>query len=170
VSDPAPSTSEPGWRVCHTRPRCEKKFAALLAVEAFEHYLPLIASERRYGARVRKFLRPLFPGYVFARVEPARRARIHQQDLLARVITVEDEEKFLRQLADVRLIVASGLELSLHPLIRRGTRVRVVSGPLRGLEGVVDNPANPQGIVLAVDVLQQGLLVKMPLADLQPLP
>jgi transcriptional antiterminator RfaH len=48
--------------------------------------------------------------------------------------------------------------------------VRVVSGPLRGLEGVVDNSTNPQGIVLAVDVLQQGLLVKMPLADLQPLP
>lgn len=165
-----PDPSEANWHVCHTRPRAEKKFAALMAAEHFEHYLPLISSERRYGVRVRKFSKPLFPGYVFARVEPARRSRIFQQDLLARVITVEDEAKFLRQLADVRLIVASGLELSLHPLIRRGTRVRVVSGPLRGLEGVVDDPANPKGIVLAVDVLQQGLLVKMSLADLQPLP
>jgi len=143
-----PPRGEGGWHVCHTRPRAEKKFAA----------------------RVRKFSKPLFPGYVFARVEPARRSRIFQQDLLARAIIVQDEAKFLRQLADVRLIVASGLELSLHPLIRRGTRVRVVSGPLRGLEGVVDDPANPQGIVLAVDVLQQGLLVKIPLGDLQPLP
>jgi transcriptional antiterminator RfaH len=174
ASDPggpaAPNCGEGGWHVCHTRPRCEKKFAALMAAENFEHYLPLIANERRYGARVRRYSKPLFPCYVFARVEPTRRRRLFQQDLLARAIVVEDEARFLRQLADVRRIVASGLELSLHPLIRRGTHVRVVSGPLRGLEGVVDDPANPKGIVLAVDVLQQGLLVKMPLADLQPLP
>jgi hypothetical protein len=45
-----------------------------------------------------------------------------------------------------------------------------VGGPLHGLIGVVDDPANPQGIVLAVDVLQQGLLVKLPLENLQALP
>ena len=158
------------WHVCHTRPRCEKKFAALLKAERFEHYLPLIASVRRYGAQTKRFSKPLFPGYVFARIDRERKSRVYQQDLLARVITVEDETKFLRQLADVKLIVASGLELSLHPLIKRGSMVRVVSGPLRGLVGVVDDPANPKGIVLAVDVLQQGLHVRMPLADLQVLP
>jgi transcriptional antiterminator RfaH len=170
----APAAPEPGddgrWHVCHTRPRCEKKFAALLAAEHFEHYLPLIASVRRYGAQTKRFSKPLFPGYVFARIDRDRKSRVYQQDLLARVITVEDEAKFLHQLADVKLIVASGLELSLHPLIKRGSMVRVVSGPLRGLVGVVDDPANPKGIVLAVDVLQQGLHVRMPLADLQLLP
>ncbi len=172
MSDAAPhaSATEEYWHVCHTRPRCEKKFAALMAAEKFEHYLPLIGSERRYGTQVKKFTKPLFPGYVFARLGTARKSRIYQQDLLARVLTVEDETRFLNQLTDVKLIVASGLELSLHPLIHRGSRVRVISGPLRGLEGVVDDPTSPQGIILAVDVLQQGLLVKMPLADLQILP
>jgi len=46
----------------------------------------------------------------------------------------------------------------------------VNSGPLWGLEGVVDDPANPSGIVLCVDVLQQGLLVKLPLENLEILP
>ncbi|MEI6862263.1 MAG: transcription termination/antitermination NusG family protein [Verrucomicrobiota bacterium] len=170
MSDPALPPPEPQWHVCHTRPRCEKKFAALLAAEKFEHYLPLIASVRRYGAQIKKFTKPLFPGYVFARVEPARKSRIFQQDLLARAIRVEDETRFLCQLADVKLIVASGLELSLHPLIHRGSSVRVISGPLRGLIGVVDDPQNPKGIIITVDVLQQGLHVRMPLADLQPLP
>jgi transcriptional antiterminator RfaH len=160
----------PRWLVCHTRPRCEKKFSALLSAEKFEHYLPLITSVRRYAAQVKKFTKPLFPGYVFARVEPVRKGRIFQQDLLARAITVEDESQFLRQLDDVKLIVASGLELSLHPLLQRGTRVRVISGPLRGLVGVVDDPKNPKGIIITVDVLQQGLHVRMPLTDLQPLP
>lgn len=158
------------WLVCHTKPRCEKKFAALMGAEKFEHYLPLIVSLRRYAQQTKKFMKPLFPGYVFARVPVESKARIYQQDLLARAITVDDEAKFLRQLADVKAIVASGFELSVMPLITKGRRVKIVGGPLHGLEGLVDNPANPKGIVLAVDVLRQGLLVKVPVENLVVLP
>ena len=158
------------WLGCHTKPRCEKKFAALMLAEKFEHYLPLVNSVRKYAQQTKKFTKPLFPGYVFAQVPVERKARIYQQDLLARAIIVEDVPKFLRQLADVKTIVASGLELSVMPLLTKGRRVKLVGGPLHGLEGFVDNPANPQGIVISVDVLQQGLLVKVPAENLQPLP
>lgn len=158
------------WLVCHTRPRCEKKFAALLAAEKFEHYLPLIQSVRRYAQQTKKFTKPLFPGYVFAQIPAEKKSRIYQQDLLARAITVEDETKFLRQLADVRTIVASGFELSVMPLLTKGRRVKITGGPLYGLEGFVDDPAHPQGVVLSVDVLQKGLLVKVPIENLQVLP
>ncbi|MEO6246404.1 MAG: transcription termination/antitermination NusG family protein [Opitutaceae bacterium] len=158
------------WLVCHTRPRCEKKFAALLAAEKFTHYLALVESIRRYGARTKRFTKPLFPGYVFAQLPAAQTSRLYQQDLLARIIVIEDEAKFLRQLADVRAIVASGFELTLMPLLTKGRRARIIGGALHGLEGLIDDPANPQGVILAVDVLQQGLLVKIPAEHLQPLP
>jgi transcription antitermination factor NusG len=87
-----------------------------------------------------------------------------------RAIPVADEARFLHQLADVKTIVASGYELSVRPLLTRGRQVRIVGGPLHGLEGVVDDPANPRGIVLSVDVLQQGLLVKVPAENLRLLP
>ena len=151
-------------------PRCEKTFANLLKAEGFEHYLPLVESVRRYGKSTKRFTKPLFPGYVFARVVLGEKSRIYQQELLARALPVDDETKFLKQLEDVRTIVASGLDLTVRPLMKRGTRVRVSSGPLWGLEGVVDDPANPQGIVLSVDVLQQGLLVRLPLENLELLP
>lgn len=166
----APALGEPRWFVCHTKPRCEKKFAALLAAEKFEHYLPLVESVKRYGAQTKRFTKPLFPGYVFARFILENKPRIYQQDLLARVIPVPDEAALLRQMEDVRTIVASGLELSLRPLIHKGTRVRVTGGPLWGLVGVVDDPADPKGIIVAVDVLQQGLHVRMSLENIEPLP
>jgi len=164
------SSPEACWLVCHTKPRCEKKFAALMSAEHFEHYLPLVTSVRRYAKETKHFTKPLFPGYVFAQVPVESKARIYQQDLLARAIQIDDEAKFLRQLQDVRTLVDSGLMLSLHPLVKKGARARVVGGPLRGLEGIIDDPANPNGIVLCVDVLQQGLLVKVPLDDLEALP
>ena len=172
-TSPVPTPASPdrlAWFVCHTKPRCEKKFAALMVAERFEHYLPLVQSVRKYRQQTKRFTKPLFPGYVFACVPLERKARVFQLDLLARVIGVEDEIRFLQQLADVRAIVASGYELSVLPLLTRGRRVKIVGGPLHGLEGFVDDPSNPRGVVLSVDVLQQGLLVKLPAENLQVLP
>jgi transcription antitermination factor NusG len=165
-----PDFAEPRWFVCHTKPRCEKKFSALLTVESFAHYLPLIQSVRRYGTQKKTFTKPLFPSYVFARLEPARKDRIYQQDLLVRALMVENEPVFLRQLEAVKAICASGLEAAMHPLMRKGTHVRVQGGPLHGLEGYVDDPANPRGIVVSIDVLQRGLLVRLPFESLLLLP
>jgi transcription antitermination factor NusG len=165
-----PDFSEPCWFVCHTKPRCEKKFAALMGREQFAHYLPLLQSIRRYGTQKKVFTKPLFAGYVFVRLEPERKERIYQQDLIVRALPVANEAVFLRQLEDVKTICASGLEAALHPLMKKGTHVRVQGGPLHGLEGYVDDPANPQGIVVSVDVLQQGLLVRLPFESLLLLP
>lgn len=158
------------WYVCHTRPRREKKFAALMQAEAFEHYLPLVVSVRRYAKQTKRFTKPLFPGYVFARVPAAGKPRIYQQDLLARAIPVEDPEKLLVQLADVRMIVSSGVEMTVIPLLTRGRRVRVAGGPLHGLEGLVDDSADPLGVVISVDVLRQGLLLRVAADSLVALP
>jgi transcription antitermination factor NusG len=161
---------DPRWLVCHTKPRCEKKFSALLLAENIPHYLPLVESIKRYGRQTKRFTKPLFPGYVFAQVGSENKTRIYQQDLLVRAIPVGNEAVFLRQMEDVRTLVASGFELTLRPLVQRGTRVRVTSGPLWGLEGVVDDAENPKGIIVEVDVLQQGLHVCMPLENIEPLP
>jgi len=162
--------SDHSWLVCHTKPRCEKKFAALMQAEKFEHYLPLIESVRRYAQQTKRFTKPLFPGYVFAKVPTEKKNRIYQQDLLARAIVVENEAAFLHQLADVRAIVASGFELSVMPLLTKGRRVKITGGPLHGVVGFVDDPAKPSGVVIAIDVLQQGLLVKVPAENLEALP
>lgn len=169
---PPPFESAEGesWLVCHARPRCEKKFAALMKAEQMAHYLPLVPSVRQYGKRTKRFSKPLFPGYVFARVPADRRARIYQMELLARVIPIEDEARFLSQLYDVRRVVDSGFELTVYPLLTRGTRVKVAGGPLYGVVGIVDNSDNPQGIVIAIDVLRRGVLVRLPVDLLQPLP
>lgn len=155
------------WLVCHTKPRCEKKFAALMNAERMAHYLPTVTNVRKYGSRTRTSELPLFPSYVFARVPTEKKARIYQQDLLVRAIDAPDEPTLLRQLTDVQRVVSSGLQTALHPLYRKGDVVRVMGGPLRGLEGVIDDPDDPSGIIIAVDVLQQGLHIAVPMSDLK---
>ncbi len=160
----------PRWFACHTKPRCEKKFASLVAREGFPHYLALVESVRRYGNQKKIFQKPLFASYVFAQISPEKKTRVYQQDLLVRALEVQNEPLFLEQLAAVKAVCASGYETALAPLMRRGTRVRVNGGALNGVEGFVDDPANPQGIVVSMDVLQQGVLVRLPIDLLKPLP
>jgi transcription antitermination factor NusG len=150
------------WLVAHTKPRCEKKFAHLLSVERFEHDLPLVRSIRRYRTQTKRFTKPLFPGYVFVHLLPSLRNRLFQQDLVVRLIAVEDQAKFISQLEAIRAVVKCGLELNLTPPLSKGTRVRIAGGPLHGVEGVVEDPRHPKGVVVAVDVLQQGVLVRVP--------
>lgn len=154
-------SDEPKWFVCHTKPRCEKRFAQLMEAENFEHYLPLTVSVRRYGTRTKKFTKPLFPSYVFACFPPSAKPRAHQRDHLVRVIPVENEALFLQQIEAIKTLLASGLEISLHPPIEKGTRVKVIAGPLWGVEAIVDNPDDPKGIIIAVDILQQGVLTRI---------
>jgi transcriptional antiterminator RfaH len=156
------NNDEPRWYVCHTKPRCEKRFAELMEREEFEHYLPLVPSVRLYGTKKKRFHKPLFPSYVFARIPPTMKPRAHQQDHLVRMLPVDNEPRFLRQIETIKSLVESGLELSLCPPLEKGTHVRVIAGPLWGVEGIVDDPANPKGIVISVDILQQGVLARIP--------
>lgn len=165
----AKQPDKPKWYVCHTKPRCEKRFADLMEREGFEHYLPLAISVRRYGTKSKKFTKPLFPSYVFARMPPTQKLRAHQQDHLVRMLPVDNENVFLKQMEAVRTLIDSGMEVSLCPPLKKGTRVKVTAGPLWGVEGVVDDPANPKGIVIVIDMLQQGVLARVPPEYLKPI-
>jgi transcriptional antiterminator RfaH len=90
-----------------------------------------------------------------------------QQELLARIIPVTDEALLLRQLADVQKVIESGLEVLRYNQMAEGRRVKVINGPLYGLEGRVENVTSPRGIVISVDVLQKGLLVTVPILQLE---
>jgi transcription antitermination factor NusG len=158
------------WIVVHTKPRCEKKFAALLQREGFPHELPLVQSIRKYQTQTKKFTKPLFPGYVFARVPSGSTNRLYQQDLVVRLIAIENQKLFTSQLAVVQAMLAAGFDLRLTPLLQKGARVKIVGGPLHGTYGLVDDPHNPKGVVIAIDVLQQGVLVKIPPENLEVVP
>ncbi len=162
------------WFVCHTKPKGEKRFASLLANSELEYYLPLYPSTRQYFNRrtmrneVKRFTKPLFPSYVFCRLPLERKAEAYQRDYVVRLLAVENERRFLTQIDSIKRLIEAGVELDLCPPLKKGTRVRITSGALMGVEGVVSDPSNPESIVVAVDILRQGVATRIPRADLEP--
>lgn len=170
MGDALPAALDPPWIVIHTKPRCEKKFAAMMVRETFEHELPLVPSVRRYRNQTKRFSKPLFPGYVFVRIPIELTNRLYQQDLVVRLVKVPDQPVFLRQLEAIRLMIRAGFDLRLTPLLHKGARVRIIGGPLWGVQGMVEDPDHPKGVVVAMDVLQQGVLVNIAVEHLEVLP
>jgi transcriptional antiterminator RfaH len=59
------------WHLIATEPRRERYAAAELEQSDFATHLPLVLEPVRQGRRTIDERRPLFPGYVFARFDPA---------------------------------------------------------------------------------------------------
>ena len=68
------------WYVIYTRPRWEKKIAAILDQKGIENYCPLNKVERKWSDRKKTILEPLFKGYIFIKIEETKKWDIKQID------------------------------------------------------------------------------------------
>ena len=155
------------WFVAHTRPRCEKKLAEYCERQGFNVTLPCYRSIKKYNRKTAVFEKPLFPNYVFLRLEQNQRQRIFQSDYVANLLEVADQELFQRQLGDILLSLETETEVLLAPQISVGSRVKITTGPLRGLEGFVENRSGVTYVILRLDFIGQAVAVKVEASDLE---
>jgi len=155
------------WKVAHTRPRCEKKLATYCRRHNLHHDLPCYDSVRKYRGKQVTFQKPLFPGYVFIKASLASRRLLLQSDYVANLIGVTDQEQFVRQLEEIHEALDSGLDIQLAPVIGKGCRVLIKSGPLQGLEGWVEERYGMNTVLLRLDFIGQAAAVKIEAENLE---
>ncbi len=165
----AASADLPPWRVAHTRPRCEKKIAEKCLEDGLETSLPLYRSVKKYRGKTVVFRKPLFPGYVFFRGGPTEVNRIRQDDNVANVLIPPDPAEFAAQLADILRALETDCEIRLAPHITNGVRVKIVTGPLRGLEGIVDRRSGSLEVHLRLDFIGQSAALRVAADELEPI-
>ena len=170
VAVPA-SSPEPHWYAAYTCANHEKRVAAELGVRDVEHFLPLYSSVRRWKDRRVQLELPLFPGYVFVRLALRDRLRVLQIPSLVRLVgfnglptALPDEEmETLRSGLSERSLATP------HPFLTRGRCVRIVRGPLEGLEGILLRRKGGYRFVLSVDLIQRSIVMDVDGSDLKPI-
>jgi transcription antitermination factor NusG len=133
-------TENKNWYAVYTKPRWEKKVAALLTREEIENYCPLNKVQRQWSDRKKIVLEPLFTSYVFVRVSESEHAQLKKTDgvinmvyWLGKPAVIRDNEismikSFLDEYTNVKLEKTP---------ININDRVRIVAGPLMDMEGQV---------------------------------
>ena len=131
--------------------------------------LPCFDSAHKYRGKTVVFQKPLFPGYVFLQLEPRQKDAVRQNDHVANLLAVFDQETFQRQLEDILLALQAKLEVRLAPSIGEGTQVRIRAGPLQGIEGWVERRYGMTTVLLRLDFINQAAAVKLDASLLDPI-
>ena len=161
-----PASAE-SWFAVWTRNQYEPRVCDRLCRKHFEVFLPTLrVPSRRRDKRV-VLAQPLFPGYLFLRFVPSRvgYVRIASTDGVVRVLG--DGWDALQPVPDaqveaIRRLVTSAEDARAVPWLRLGDHVRIVAGPLAGLEGLVrDRCRGRATFVVNVDLLQRSVGVEL---------
>ena len=149
------------WFALRVKSNCEKIVAALANTRGFEEFVPTYQSRRRWSDRTKVVDFPLFPGYVFCRLDPQRRLPLltipgvlHFVGIGKTPVPIEDAE-----IEAIRHAVRSGLSTEPWPFLETGNRVVLTEGPLAGLEGILAGTAKPDRLIVSVTLLKRSVAV-----------
>lgn len=167
VTQSKPS-EEAKWYALYTCPRHEKMVLQQLNGKTIECYLPLYQSLRRWNDRKALIDFPLFPGYLFVRIPLSARLRVLTVPGVVRIISfngkpasLSDEEiSTLRASVDLR-------SAEPFPYLAEGKKIRITSGPLKGLEGIVVRRKKKLRAVVSIHSIMQSYAVEVDVADAQ---
>jgi len=160
------------WFAAYTSSHHEKRVAWHLGERHIESFLPLYCARHRWRNRCQmKIELPLFPNYVFVRMDPRERVRVLE---VPGVLSLVGFGRILTPLPDFEIeALRSALgqrKLEPHPYLVVGERVRIKAGPMTGMEGVLVRKKNNFRVVLALDVIMQSVAVEVDADDLEPVP
>jgi transcription antitermination factor NusG len=170
AAEPRGAEDTARWVAFYTLSRREKDLMRKLEAAEVPFYAPLIRRRlRSAGGRTYESHVPLFAGYVFSRVDDDQRRVALATKTIARCLPISDEVRMIADLRAIKLLIESEHPLAPEARIEPGQHVRVCSGPLRGIEGIVVRRDGNQRLVVAVQFLNQGASVELEDTDLQVL-
>lgn len=160
-----PATQAEKWYALHTRPKHEKAVVQRLTERGVETFLPIITEVHRWSDRKKRVELPLFSCYVFARFIPNRAERLCalRVDGVLGLVGSRSEGTPIPddQIEAVRALVDGAFPWSPYPFLKIGQRVRVRSGALDGVEGILISRNGSDTLVISVDAIQRSLAVRV---------
>ncbi len=166
---PLPEGESRSWYAVYTVSNHEKQVEKYFRLQGLESFLPLYHLNRRWKNRTTVALEiPLFASYVFVRIAGNERTRVLE---LPSVLSLVGNGRNPVPLPDRDI---EALRIGLHlrkiepfPYLKTGRRVRIRSGALAGLEGVVLRKDNHLRVVLSLDLIQRSIAVHVEACELE---
>jgi transcription elongation factor/antiterminator RfaH len=154
--------AEAHWYAVYTNPRHEKRVEQEIRQREIECFLPVYKSVRRWKDRRKELELPLFPGYVFVHLGLKQRLRVLQLPGVVEFVSFGARPAALLE-SEIDAL-RNGLHYACaqpHPYLRVGRRVRVHSGPVAGLEGILMRRKDKLRVVVSIHLIQRSVAVEV---------
>jgi len=149
------------WFAIRVKPKHEKLVATIANNKGFEDFLPTYECRHRWSDRMKSVEFPLFPGYIFCRLDPQRRLPLltipgvlHFVGIGKIPVAIEDAE-----IAALQSAMRSGLSAEPWPFLETGQQVRLEEGPLAGMEGILIGTSKKDQLIVSVTLLKRSISI-----------
>ena len=162
--------SEKNWYAIYTRSRSEKKVAELLVEKGINSYLPLVKTMRQWSDRKKKVEVPLIRSYVFVNISRKEYDEVLQTQGVVAYVTFEGKAAKIpdQQIEAVRIALEGRLEISAYKDdFKRGEKVKIVSGPMKGFEGEYVGIAKKRNFIIRLSSIGYSLKVELDAAEVE---
>ena len=159
------------WYVVHARVHAEERAASHLSNQGFDIFLPRYKKQRRHARRIETVLRPLFPSYLFVKLDldchqwRAINGTIGVASLIASGLTPLPLPLGLVE----RLIEnsdSSGVITLTPPSLKKGQSVTIATGAFADYTALFEEMIDEKRVVLLLNLLGQKVRLQMPVEAL----
>jgi len=159
------------WLAAYTRARHESIVAQQFRQKGLEALLPTYARYNRWSDRIKRVDSPLFPGYVFVRVNGEERIRVIQTIGVVSIVSRSGGPVALpeAEIERLRWCTAHAQDIEPHAYLKLGQQVRVKHGPFAGWEGVLIEKKNSTRLVIAIEQINKAVAIDLHGADVEAL-
>jgi transcription antitermination factor NusG len=160
------------WHALYTRHQYERLVAQALTGKGFDVFLPQYRAIHLWKDRRKELDLPLFPNYVFIQGGLDRMLNILTTPGVHSLVAWGGRPADIPQheIDAVRRLVESPLRIGPHPFINCGDRVRIKSGPLEGIEGILVRNKRAYRLVLSVEMLARSTAVEVDASMVERIP
>jgi len=162
---PGATAAPLAWYAVQTRARHEKMVAQRLEERRIATFLPLVREIHRWSDRKKTVQVPLFSCYVFARIAPTNvdRLRVLCADGVLSLVGKRGEGTPIpdEEIESVRILLERRMPWCSHSFLEIGQRVRIRSGALDGMEGILLSRNGDRTLVISVNAIQRSLAVRV---------
>ena len=158
------------WYAVYTCPRHEKCVADHVERRQMRAFLPLYRTKHRWKDRSKVVELALFPGYVFVHLALQHRLRVLEIPGVVRFVSFHGKPAPLpeAELESLRRGCAGRVSMAPHPYLQVGRRVRLKSGPMAGLEGILRRRKEGLRLVVSIEMLMRAVAVEVDEVDVDP--
>lgn len=159
------------WHALYTRYQHEKRVAQSLAIKNHDVFLPIYGVVHRWQDRSKQLWLPLFPCYIFIRGGMDRQVQLLTTPGMVGILQSSGRPAIIppEQIDAICRIVESSLRIQPHPFLGCGARVRVKSGPMAGIEGILVRKKGMCRLVISMEMLGRSAAVEIDISCVEPI-
>jgi transcription antitermination factor NusG len=164
---------ERNWYAVYTRANQEKLVFSRFTQRSFESWLPTYESVRQWKDRRVRLRFPLFPSYIFVRLALRERTRVLEVPGIVRLVGFGGLPTPLteRDISAIRSATnCTSRAIESCSCLARGVRVRIVSGPLEGMEGTVARKKGNLRVVISLESIKSSFMVEVDQSEIRMAP